>query len=552
MSDIAAADELPPVPARIVNEFVYCPRLAYLEWVDHRFTDNADTVQGRFVHRRVDQTRGKPPSPDEAELRPASTSVTVASEALGVVAKLDLLESSDDGVTPIEYKRGSPRSSEEPLWPPERAQLALQVLLLRDAGYTVAAAMVWFAETRTRHLVQLSEEHLQEARVAVDGVRAMAERRVIPPPLVDSPKCPRCSLAGLCLPDEVNLLAGRTSLPSRRLVVSDPDAGPLYVTTPGARVTKRAGRVVLKEKGEEVASRRLIDVSHIALFGNADIGSALMRECFDHGIPVLWLTAGGWFSGTALGMPAGNVAVRMRQHRAAALGGDVYPPLFVSGKIRNQRTLLRRHGGAAAAGAVDQLKALSVQAARTTAIPSLLGVEGTAARIYFGGFARLLRGALANDFAFEGRNRRPPLDPVNAVMSFLSALLTKDALIALVAAGLDPYVGLMHQPRFGRPSLALDLAEEFRPLIVDSTVLMTVNNGEVRRDDFVVRAGGWSLTAGGRRGVIAAYERRMGQTLNHPAFGYVASYRRTLEIQARLLAAALVGDTPAYRPLTTR
>ncbi len=461
------------VPARILNEHVYCPRLAFLEWVDHRFTDNADTVEGRYVHRRVDKGRGRPPVPDDAEVRPASTAVTIASEALGVVAKLDLLESAADGVTPIEYKRGAPRSSEEPLWPPERVQLALQVLLLRDAGYAVIAAMVWFAETRTKHLVELSEEHLQEARAAVDGVRAMAEQAVIPPPLVDSPKCPRCSLVGLCLPDEVNLLAGRVSSPSRRLMVSDPDAGPLYVTTPGARVTKRAGRVVLKEKGEEVASRRLLDVSHIALFGNADIGSALMRECFDHGIPVLWLTAGGWFSGAA----------RMRQHRVAALGGDVYPPLFVSGKIRNQRTLLRRHGGEAAAGAVDQLKALAAQAARTTAIPSLLGVEGAAARIYFGGFARLLRGVLAEDFAFEGRNRRPPLDPVNAVMSFLSALLTKDALIALVAAGLDPYVGLMHQPRFGRPSLALDLAEEFRPLIVDSTVLMTVNNGEVRRDD---------------------------------------------------------------------
>ncbi len=478
--------------------------------------------------------------------------MTIASDTLGVVAKLDLLESSGGSVTPIEYKRGSPRSAEDPLWPPERAQIALQVLLLREQGYLVASAMVWFAETRTRHLVELSEADLDAARAAVDGVRAMAQRAVIPPPLVDSPKCPRCSLVGLCLPDEVNQLAGRTTAPSRRLVVSDPEAGPLYVTTPGARVTKRGGRVVLKEKKQEVASRRLIDVAHIALFGNADIGSALMRECFDHGIPVLWLTAGGWFSGAALGMPAGNVAVRMRQHRAAATGGGAYPALFVSGKIRNQRTMLRRHGGDQVSEALGQLKALVLQAARTAAVPSLLGVEGTAARIYFAGFARLLRGPLAGEFGFEGRNRRPPRDPVNAVMSFLSVLLVKDALIALVSAGLDPHVGLMHQPRFGRPSLALDLAEEFRPLIVDSTVLMTVNNGEVNRDDFVVRAGGWSLTPGGRRAVIAAYERRMQQTLNHPTFGYVASYRRTLEIQARLLAAALVDDTPGYRPLTTR
>ncbi len=544
--------DLPPVPARIVNEFVYCPRLAYLEWIDHRFTDNADTVEGRFVHRRVDRARGRPPAPDAPEARPASTALTIESERLGVAAKLDLLESSDGGVVAIEYKRGSPRSPDEPLWPPERVQLALQVLLLEDLGYTVDGAMVFFAETRTRHTITLSRSDLAEARAAVEGVRAMAREAVLPPPLVDSPKCPRCSLVGLCLPDETNLLAGRTAAAPRRLVVSDPDATPLYVTTPGSRVTKRKGRVVLKEQGQEVASRRLIDVSHVALFGNADIGSALMRECFDHGIPVLWLTMGGWLSGLATGMPAGNVAVRMRQHRAAAVGGAGLPQLFVSGKIRNQRTMLRRHAGETSATVVGQLKRLAAQAASAEALPSLLGIEGTAARLYFGQFGSMLRGPLAGEFAFEGRNRRPPLDPVNAVMSFLAALLAKDATIALAAAGLDPYVGLLHQPRFGRPSLALDLAEEFRPLVVDSTVLMLINNGEVRHGDFVVRAGGWALTATGRRGVIAAYERRMQQTLCHPTFGYVASYRRTLEIQARMIAASLVGDVPDYRPLTTR
>jgi len=123
---------------------------------------------------------------------------------------------------------------------------------------------------------------------------------------------------------------------------------------------------------------------------------------------------------------------------------------------------------------------------------------------------------------------------------------------ALIAAGLDPYVGVFHRPRFGRPGLALDLAEEFRPLIGDSTVLTAVNNGEVEASDFLRRADAVSLTERGRRKVIRTYERRMTTELRHPLFKYQASYRRTVEIQARLLAAVLAGDVPAYRPLTTR
>ena len=131
-------------------------------------------------------------------------------------------------------------------------------------------------------------------------------------------------------------------------------------------------------------------------------------------------------------------------------------------------------------------------------------------------------------------------------------MLIKDCTVALLAAGLDPYVGLYHQPRFGRPALALDLAEEFRPLVGDSVVLTLVNNGEVSASDFVARARGVALTNAGRRRVIAAYERRMRTELIHPVFRYRASYRRSLEIQARLLAAVLVGDLAEYRPLTTR
>ncbi len=547
------------VPARMLNEHVYCPRLAYLEWVDQRFSDSGDTVEGRFVHRRVERERGRLPQPgeleqeSEGEAPPPTTAVTLSSESLGLIAKIDLVEVGKGRVRPVEYKRGEPRSQAQPLWEPELVQLCAQAMLLRDAGYTVKEAEVYFAATRSRHRIELDQELIERTRRAISELRRNAARDEPPPPLVDSPKCPRCSLVGICLPDEVNLLRGRAQKPKRRLVASDPPTTPLYATTQGARLSKRGGRVALVQDGNEVDSRRLVDVSHVAIFGNVTASSALLRELFDRGIPVLWLTYGGWLSGVATGMPPGNVQLRMRQHRAAAIGSPQFGAAFISGKIRNSRTLLRRHSGGNAAAALKQLSTLARTAQNARELDSLLGLEGTAARIYFQGLARLLSPPVAlGSFTFEHRNRRPPTDPVNTLLSFVYTLLTKDALIATLATGFDPHVGLFHRPRFGRPALALDLAEEFRPLIADSVVLTAVNNGEVKSDDFVQRAMGTSLTASGRRKVIAAYERRMRTELRHPIFGYRASYRRSLEIQARLLGAVLMGDCPEYRPLTTR
>lgn len=554
------------IPARILNEHVYCPRLAYLEWVGRQFTDNADTAQGTFVHRNVDRERGAPPHPSDSESTPegdgehegepppSSSAVTVSSERLGLIAKMDLLASRGREVIPIEYKRGRPKQGDDgPLWEPELVQLCAQVLILRDNGYKVPYAEAYFDGTRTRHRIDITPDLIERTSAAIEQLRTDAGRDEPPAPLVDSPKCPRCSLVTICLPDEVNALRERADHAPRRLIAGDSPASPLYATTPGSRLTKRGGRVVLMEDGKESASRRLIDVSHIAVLGNVNVGSALLRACFDAGVPVMWFTAGGWFSGFASGMPSNNVTVRIRQHRAAAIGSPELAGAFVAGKIRNCRTLLRRHGGEQAASVLPQLANLAKMAEREHSLESLLGIEGTAARLYFGCFGALLKGAGdTTRFSFEERNRRPPRDPVNALLSFVYALLVKDVTTAALAAGLDPFVGVYHRPGFGRPALALDLAEEMRPLVGDSTVMMAINNGEIGPKDFVSRAGGVALTERGRRKVIGAYERRMATELRHPLFRYRASYRRCLEIQARLLAAVLVGDAPAYRPLTTR
>jgi CRISPR-associated protein Cas1 len=197
-------------------------------------------------------------------------------------------------------------------------------------------------------------------------------------------------------------------------------------------------------------------------------------------------------------------------------------------------------------------------------LEELLGIEGNAARLYFGDLAGMIKtdeddratgngtGLEKLPFDFEGRNRRPPRDPVNALLSLGYSLLAKDLTVACYAVGFDPYIGYYHQPRFGRPALALDLMEPFRPLIADSAVLTAINTGMVMPRDFVRVGGSVALTASGRKGFFRAYELRMDSLVTHPLFDYRVSYRRLLEIQARLLARVLEGEIGEYPVFTTR
>jgi len=255
-----------------------------------------------------------------------------------------------------------------------------------------------------------------------------------------------------------------------------------------------------------------------------------------------------------------NVELRRRQF---ALAADptrclVMARRFVMAKVRNCRTIVRRNADALTPGVADRLRELAASTDEVMAIESLLGVEGTAARLYFGEYGKLVRppgkdGANTQmAFDFDGRNRRPPRDPVNALLSLGYALLTKDLTIKLLAVGFDPYMGFYHQPRYGRPALALDVMEEFRPLVVDSAVLTAINTGVVQPTDFIRRAGAVALTSAGRARFLGAYERRMDEEITHPLFGYRVSYRRILEVQVRLLARHLGGELDEYPPFLTR
>ncbi|HEX5469556.1 MAG TPA: CRISPR-associated endonuclease Cas1 [Gaiellaceae bacterium] len=550
------------VPVRMLNEFVYCPRLFFLEWVEGLWDENADTATGTLAHERSDRGGGRLPAAedaDESSWSGEARSVTLDAPRIGMVAKIDLVEGADGSVSPIDHKKGRPRA-DGTAWDPERLQLAAQMLVLRENGYRCERGYLSFRETRTRVVVELDGELENDVRRTLGELRTAAIGTTPPPPLVDSPKCPRCSLVGICLPDETNTLrlARSRRTPVRRLLPTRPDVAPLYVQEPGSVVRLSRGRIEVHKDGERVTSMRLVDVLEVALLGGASISGPALRELAGAGVPVTHFTHGGRFQALTIGFETSNVDLRIAQFRTA---DDRQAALdlarqFLGAKIRNARVLLRRNGGEETHDAVGELMRHARRANHAPVVETLLGIEGAAAREYYRAFATLLRGRAGGrggiDFDFERRSRRPPRDRANAVLSFLYALLTKECALAARRVGFDPLLGFYHRPRFGRPALALDLMEELRPLVADSVLLTLVNGGRLSREDFQERGGAVLLTSAGRKAVISTYEQRLATELVHPTFGYRVTYRRAIELQARLLAASLLGDTPAYRPLITR
>ncbi|BCR05672.1 CRISPR-associated exonuclease Cas4/endonuclease Cas1 fusion [Desulfuromonas versatilis] len=556
---MAENPDLPFIPARMLNEYVYCPRLGYLMWVQGEFAHSADTVDGKLKHRRVDKESRQrlPEAPDDEETIHAR-SVGLSSALLGITAKIDLVEGEGEVVRPVDYKRGKRPHVAGGVYAPERVQLCAQGLLLREHGFQVDEGFIYFVESRERVGVPFNGELIDETLAAIDGFRESASIGEIPPPLEDSPKCPRCSLVGICLPDEVRFLSHAGTEP-RPIYPHTENGLPLYVQSPRAYVRKAGDTLVVEVEKEKVAAARYGETSQVVLFGNSSLTTPALHECLAREIPVTWLSYGGWFMGHTVGTGHRNVETRTVQYRAS-FDEEACLKLarrLVAGKIANSRTLLKRNWKGNVeeiSPTLDALRRDLRNAFRMRTLDTLLGIEGTAAGRYFENFSGMFKRDENEKIPFDltTRNRRPPRDPVNAMLSFAYAMLTREWTVTLAAVGLDPYRGFYHQARFGRPALSLDMMEPFRPLIADSTVLMAINNGEVQPDDFIHAAGSCNLSEKGRRSFIAAFERRMSQEVTHPIFRYRISYRRLFEVQARLLVRFLLGEIPNFPVFVTR
>ncbi len=336
----------------------------------------------------------------------------------------------------------------------------------------------------------------------------------------------------------------------------------LYVFTAGAYL-RRDHQTVHVEV--ERKTRLAIPIHHldaIALFGPIMVSPGLMGLCIESGVALTYLSDGGRLIARVDAPRSGNVLLRREQFLRADRPEGCLPLArsFVAGKVHNARNaLLRAARESKDSGDVGELEAaasrLGQQIAElpgTTTLDSVRGREGDAARCYFAAFPRMIR-RQREHFAMNGRSRRPPLDAINAMLSFTYALMVQDCVAALTAAGLDPDVGFLHADRPGRPSLALDLVEEFRTLVADRLVLALINRLQVGPKDFVARDGGAvEMTSSGRKTLVESYVARKREELTHPLLEKAVRIGQLPFIQAKLLARHLRGDTEVYLPCVVR
>lgn len=372
----------------------------------------------------------------------------------------------------------------------------------------------------------------------------------------------------------------------------------LYVTEPHAFVKKDGDTLIIQVPDDKASSPRppaegdgavasleaergkkmrvvrvpLIKVDQVVVFGDTTLTSPVLHALLENQIEVCYLSHYGKFLGRLSPEFSKNSLIRLEQHRAHddPLRALMLAKQFVSGKLSNWRTLLMRANRKLENADIEQtigtLKALierveqfqaqadSPNLSNTTTNPAvavvndLLGLEGLGSAQYFGVFGKLLK----QEWGFRGRSKRPPTDPVNALLSYGYTILMHKVQSAIGVVGLDPYIGFLHSSQYGKPALALDLMEEFRGPIVDSVVITLINTLALKSEDFIAELGTFRMKEAARRTFLEKFEERMNTLIEHPTFGYKVTYHRCLELQTRLLAKYLAHEIPTYPPFLVR
>lgn len=582
------------IPVRALNQVTYCSRLYYLEYVESIMPLNEHVEDGLFQHRRVDDPdlQHRPRKEGDAL---HTRSVQISSERLGITAKLDLVEEKNGTVCPIEYKRGSGPpggNGHPPYWDNDAVQLCAQGLLLEEElGVPVPRGFLYYIGSKGRVEVPLDDDLRAKTLQAIRTIHELSERDAPPEPLPAElrHRCFGCSLATVCQPEETLYCLGRRQLtPAEesaagitRVLPQCDEGAVLYLQEPGSHVGKRSEHLVVRKDGEEIQRTPIAAIRQVVVFGNVQLSTQALECLATLEVPVVYLSGYGRFIAALQPAPPKNVMLRANQYRLFADPQHAFTlaKAAVRAKVSNQRTLLMRclrsrtiddpangdnemasrecersesHRASDEPAARDMAGLLN-RLDRISDPAVLLGTEGQAAALYFSQFHRMLKApSPGRGFDFKSRNRRPPRDPVNALLSFGYAMLLKDCFSALCTVGFDPYCGFYHADRHGKPSLALDLMEEFRAVIADSVVLTLVNNGSLTAKDFLVWREACQLTEEGRKRFFQTYEQRKATVVTHPVFGYKMAYGRMLEVQARMLAAYVRGDIPGYTGFTVR
>jgi CRISPR-associated protein Cas1 len=550
---------LNPIPLSMLNALVYCPRRFYLEHVEGVFVRNAEVEDGRIKHKRVDRKEkaGKTFKENNAF---RTRSVFLSSQAYGICGVIDLVEEVEGVVYPVEYKRGDmPKDdSGNPLaWENDKVQLCAQAFLLEEnLNKRIEKGFLYYMGSKEKVEIPIDQGIRERTNYFVGKAKELTvPNTIIPHPLEDDNRCHSCSLRPVCLPEEIYYLRNK-GFASHKVMAHLDEGSILYLQEQGSWVNKRGGHFVVHlNGGDEKATVPLSALKQVVVYGNVQLSTQAIETLLEEGIPTAFLSVYGQFKGILSPVQTKSPALRMAQfisfHDSMVrlnLAREI-----IRSKISNCRVLLMRSLRAddnelspSDDESVESLKEFIRLTESANSIEELLGIEGSAARIYFQNFIKMLKTSEKFDFDFKERNRRPPKDPVNALLSFGYSLLLKDIMSAISTVGFDPCIGFYHSQHHSRPSLALDMMEEFRPLIADSVVLTLLNKEMITNKDFMTFGKACYLNESGRKKFFETHEWRKNTEIIHPVFGYKVTYTRAMEVQIRMLAALLRGEIDSY------
>lgn len=542
----------PTLKVSALHALAYCPRLFYLEEVEELYTQDAAVFAGRRLHVELEKKEEE----DWEDL-------FLESSELGLRGRVDALRTRDGQTIPYEHKRGRSyrdKNNEPQAWDSDKLQILAYACLIEQAlGITVLEGRIRYHAENVLVHVPVNDAGRQWVQQTIEKARALRSSTHRPPVTENERLCSRCSLAPVCLPEEARLAHDHEWQPIR-LFPEDDERQVVHILEPGTRVGRTGEQLKISRRDHPIEKIAIQQVQQVVLHSFSQISTQALHRCSDQNIGVHFISGGGRYMGS---IDPRNGSIQRRIHQYEAL---TQPEIclrlaqqLVTCRGKSQRKfLMRAKRGMKTVSEglqqqIKQMKAVLKQIPQTNSIASLLGLEGNLAALYFGSLPELISKDVSPELRFEGRNRRPPKDRFNALLSFGYALLLKDVMNAILTVGLEPALGFYHQPRSQAAPLALDLMEIFRVPLVDMPVMASINRGQWQvQDDFEVRGQQVWLNDSGRRKFVTLYEQRKGESWKHPATGYSLTYRRLLELEVRLLEKEWSNESGLFAQLVLR
>lgn len=556
----------PLLTVHSLHALAYCERLFFLEEVEQMKVADERVYAGRTLHVEIERDE------DADEV----LTLKLESENYGLVGKVDCIRRRDGQIIPYEHKRGrSARGADgtAETWASDRIQIIAYCLLVEEhSGREITEGRVRYHADNQMVRVAVDEQARADFQAALSRAGQL-QRSVERPPVTSNERlCVKCSLAPICLPEEARLaetlasveggagnyatdffaeneeVSERTKTPLEhqplRLFPADDDRRILHVLTNGAKVGRKGDRLeIWSPETEEKEHYPVQEIGQVVIHGFAQITTQALRLCAERNLGVHWIGYGGRYMG-AWSSGQGSVQRRIRQYQALT-NPDFCLALakrLAEAKVRGQLSFLLRASRESGReiedvkSSISNIRKLLSPLNRAANADSLRGYEGSIGAAYFKALPHLIKAEIGDAMRPDGRNRRPPKDRCNALLSYGYALLLKDITNAILVVGLDPCLGFYHTPRSQAHPLALDLMELFRVSLVDLPVIASINRRQWDEDeDFTIAGKQVWLSDKGRKKFIGIYERRKADSWKHPIIGYSLSYSRLIELEVRLL-----------------